>query len=243
MGPVMASEALKPYAQRELKLHFVSNVDGTHIAEALREVDAEETLFIVASKTFTTQETMTNAHTARRWLIDQLDDEAAVAKHFVALSTNETAVSAFGIDTVNMFAFWDWVGGRYSLPSAIGLPLMISIGPDLFREMLAGYHTMDTHFRTAPLAENIPVILALLGVWYHNFFHADSHAILPYDQYMHRFCSVFSARGYGIKWKVCEPFWRAGGVADWANYLGRAGYEWTACFLSINSSRNAINTV
>lgn len=219
LGPVMASEALKPYAQRELKLHFVSNVDGTHIAEALREVDAEETLFIVASKTFTTQETMTNAHTARRWLIDQLDDEAAVAKHFVALSTNETAVSAFGIDTVNMFAFWDWVGGRYSLPSAIGLPLMISIGPDLFREMLAGYHTMDTHFRTAPLAENMPVILALLGVWYHNFFHADSHAILPYDQYMHRFAAYFqqgdmesngkyvSRSGERVEWQTGPIIW------------------------------------
>ena len=219
LGPVMASEALKPYAQRELKLHFVSNVDGTQIAKALREVDAEETLFIVASKTFTTQETMTNAHTARRWLIDQLDDEAAVAKHFVALSTNETAVSAFGIDTVNMFAFWDWVGGRYSLPSAIGLPLMISIGPDLFREMLAGYHTMDTHFRTAPLAENMPVILALLGVWYHNFFHADSHAILPYDQYMHRFAAYFqqgdmesngkyvSRSGERVEWQTGPIIW------------------------------------
>ena len=219
LGPVMASEALKPYAQRELKLHFVSNVDGTQIAEALREVDAEETLFIVASKTFTTQETMTNAHTARRWLIDQLDDEAAVAKHFVALSTNETAVSAFGIDTVNMFTFWDWVGGRYSLPSAIGLPLMISIGPDLFREMLAGYHTMDTHFRTAPLAENMPVILALLGVWYHNFFHADSHAILPYDQYMHRFAAYFqqgdmesngkyvSRSGERVEWQTGPIIW------------------------------------
>ena len=219
LGPVMASEALKHYAQRELKLHFVSNVDGTHIAEALREVDAEETLFIVASKTFTTQETMTNAHTARRWLIDQLDDEAAVAKHFVALSTNETAVSAFGIDTVNMFAFWDWVGGRYSLPSAIGLPLMISIGPDLFREMLAGYHTMDTHFRTAPLGENMPVILALLGVWYHNFFNADSHAILPYDQYMHRFAAYFqqgdmesngkyvSRSGERVEWQTGPIIW------------------------------------
>ncbi len=219
LGPVMASEALKPYAQRELKLHFVSNVDGTHIAEALREVDAEEALFIVASKTFTTQETMTNAHTARSWLIDQLGDEAAVAKHFVALSTNEDAVSAFGIDTANMFAFWDWVGGRYSLPSAIGLPLMISIGPDPFREMLAGYHTMDTHFRTAPLAENMPVILALLGVWYHNFFDADSHAILPYDQYMHRFAAYFqqgdmesngkyvSRSGERVEWQTGPIIW------------------------------------
>ena len=219
LGPVMASEALKPYAQRELKLHFVSNVDGTHIAEALREVDAEETLFIVASKTFTTQETMTNAHTARNWLIDQLGDDFAVAKHFVALSTNEDEVSAFGIDTFNMFAFWDWVGGRYSLPSAIGLPLMISIGPDLFREMLEGYNTMDTHFRTAPLAENMPVILALLGVWYHNFFDAESHAILPYDQYMHRFAAYFqqgdmesngkyvSRSGEQVEWQTGPIIW------------------------------------
>ena len=219
LGPVMASEALKPYAQRELKLHFVSNVDGTHIAEALLEVDAEETLFIVASKTFTTQETMTNAHTARNWLIDQLGDELAVAKHFVALSTNEAEVSAFGIDTVNMFAFWDWVGGRYSLPSAIGLPLMISIGSDLFREMLEGYHTIDTHFRTAPLKENMPVILALLGVWYHNFFDADSHAILPYDQYMHRFAAYFqqgdmesngkyvSQSGERVEWQTGPIIW------------------------------------
>jgi glucose-6-phosphate isomerase len=191
LGPVMASEALKPYADRNISLSFVSNVDGTHIAEVLREVDAEETLFIVASKTFTTQETMTNAHTARDWLIEALGDANAVAKHFVALSTNAQAVEAFGIDPANMFVFWDWVGGRYSLPSAIGLPLMISIGPDHFREMLSGYHAMDQHFQTAPLEENMPVILALLGVWYSNFFGADSHAILPYDQYMHRFAAYF----------------------------------------------------
>ena len=189
LGPVMASEALKPYADRTISLSFVSNVDGTHIAEVLREVDAEQTLFIVASKTFTTQETMTNAHTARDWLIDALGDADAVAKHFVALSTNAEAVEAFGIDPANMFVFWDWVGGRYSLPSAIGLPLMISIGPDHFREMLGGYHAMDQHFQTAPLEENMPVILALLGIWYANFFGADSHAILPYDQYMHRFAA------------------------------------------------------
>ena len=191
LGPVMASEALKPYADRTISLSFVSNVDGTHIAEVLREVDAEETLFIVASKTFTTQETMTNAHTARDWLIEALGDADAVAKHFVALSTNAQAVEAFGIDPANMFVFWDWVGGRYSLPSAIGLPLMISIGPDHFREMLSGYHDMDQHFQTAPLEENMPVILALLGIWYANFFGADSHAILPYDQYMHRFAAYF----------------------------------------------------
>ncbi|WP_372845195.1 glucose-6-phosphate isomerase, partial [Pontiella sp.] len=191
LGPVMAYEALTPYSQRDLNLIFVSNVDGTHIAEALRGIDADETLFIVASKTFTTQETMTNAHTARSWCLEALKDEAAIAKHFVALSTNADAVSEFGIDTANMFAFWDWVGGRYSLTSAIGLPLMIAIGPDHYSELLAGYHKMDTHFRTAPFAENMPVILALLGIWYNNFFGADSQAILPYDQYMSRFAAYF----------------------------------------------------
>ena len=191
LGPVMAYEALKPYTQRDLNVVFVSNVDGTHMAEALRDLDAEETLFIVASKTFTTQETMTNAHSARSWCIESLKDDAAIAKHFVALSTNADAVSEFGIDTANMFEFWDWVGGRYSLTSAIGLPLMIAVGPETYRELLAGYHTMDTHFRTAPFAENMPVILAMLGIWYNNFFGAESQAILPYDQYMSRFAAYF----------------------------------------------------
>ena len=184
LGPVMAYEALKCYSQRALHVVFVSNVDGTHLAEALRGLDAAETLFIVASKTFTTQETMTNAHSARAWCLDALKDEVAVAKHFVALSTNAEAVAAFGIDTANMFAFWDWVGGRYSLTSAIGLPLMMAIGPDHYRDLLAGYHKMDTHFRTAPFAENMPVILALLGIWYNNFFGLHTHAVLPYDQYL-----------------------------------------------------------
>lgn len=191
LGPVMAYEALKCYTQRDLNVLFVSNVDGTHIVEALRGIDAEETLFIVASKTFTTQETMTNAHSAREWCIDALKDEAAIAKHFVALSTNAEAVSEFGIDTANMFVFWDWVGGRYSLTSAIGLPLMLAIGPENYTELLAGYHKMDTHFRHAPLTENMPVILALLGIWYNNFFEAESQAILPYDQYMSRFAAYF----------------------------------------------------
>jgi glucose-6-phosphate isomerase len=191
LGPVMAYEALKPYAQRDLTLRFVSNVDGTHIAEALRDLNADETLFIVASKTFTTQETMTNAETARTWLLDVLKDKAAVAKHFVALSTNADAVSKFGIDTANMFGFWDWVGGRYSLCSAIGLPVMLAIGPENFRKMLAGFHAMDSHFRTAPFEENMPVLLALLGIWYNNFFDASTQAILPYDQYMSRFAAYF----------------------------------------------------
>jgi len=161
LGPVMAYEALKPYSQRNLTLRFVSNVDGTHIAEAVRDLNADETLFIVASKTFTTQETMTNAETARKWLLDALKDKAAVAKHFVALSTNAAEVSKFGIDTANMFGFWDWVGGRYSLCSAIGLPVMIAIGPENFRKMLAGFHAMDCHFRAAPFEENMPVIAVI----------------------------------------------------------------------------------
>lgn len=191
LGPVMVTEALKPYTQRDLKLHFVSNVDGTHIAETLRELNPEEALFIVASKTFTTQETMANAESARAWLIEKLGSKDAVARHFVALSTNTEAVASFGIDTANMFEFWDWVGGRYSLTSAIGLPIMLAIGPDNFNGLLAGYHAMDRHFRTAPFEKNMPVILALLGIWYNNFFKAESHAILPYDQYMHRFPAYF----------------------------------------------------
>jgi len=191
LGPVMVTEALKPYIDPTLTLHFVSNVDGTHLAETLKEVTAEETLFIVASKTFTTQETLTNAHSAREWLVSELGDEQAVAKHFVALSTNGEAVSAFGIDTDNMFEFWDWVGGRYSLTSAIGLPIMLGIGPENFRDLLAGFHEMDEHFRTAPFEQNMPVLLGVLGVWYNNFLGAESHAVLPYDQYLHRFAAYF----------------------------------------------------
>ncbi len=191
LGPYMVTESLKPYAQKGLNIHFVSNVDGTHIAETLKKINAETTLFIVASKTFTTQETLTNAESAKRWFLESAKDEAAVAKHFVALSTNAKAVSAFGIDTNNMFEFWDWVGGRYSLCSAIGLPIAVYIGFDNFEKMLQGAHDMDVHFRNADFDKNIPVILALLGVWYNNFFGADSHAILPYDQYMHRFAAYF----------------------------------------------------
>jgi glucose-6-phosphate isomerase len=191
LGPYMVTEALKPYAQKGLNIHFVSNVDGTHIAETLKKINAETTLFIVASKTFTTQETLTNAESAKRWFLESAKDEAAVAKHFVALSTNAKAVSAFGIDTNNMFEFWDWVGGRYSLCSSIGLPIAVYIGFDNFEQLLQGAHDMDEHFRTADFDKNIPVILALLGVWYNNFFGADSHAILPYDQYMHRFAAYF----------------------------------------------------
>jgi len=192
LGPVMVTEALRPYWKDDLRAHFVSNVDGTHIAEVLRRVDPERTLFIVASKTFTTQETLTNARSARAWLLGKPGfDPSAVAKHFVALSTNAKEVSAFGIDTANMFEFWDWVGGRYSLWSAIGLPIACMIGMDRFEELLAGAHEMDEHFRAAPLEQNLPVVLAMLGIWYANFHGAETHAILPYDQYLHRFAAYF----------------------------------------------------
>ena len=191
LGPVMVTEALKPYQNPNLEIFFVSNVDGTHIAETLKKVDPETTLFFIASKTFTTQETMTNAHTARSWFLGIAKDESAVAKHFVALSTNGKAVSEFGIDTKNMFSFWDWVGGRYSLWSAIGLPIACAIGFDNFEKLLSGAHSMDLHFRNTDFDKNIPVILALLGLWNTNFLGATSEAILPYDQYMHRFAAYF----------------------------------------------------
>ena len=187
LGPVMAYEALRHYSDRRLTCRFVSNIDGTDLAEALRDLDAAETLFIVSSKTYTTQETLTNAHSARAWCVERLGDEKAIAKHFVAVSTNAEAVKKFGIDTANMFEFWDWVGGRYSMCSAIGLSLMIAIGPDHFRDMLAGFHAMDEHFRTAPFERNLPVLLGLLGIWYNNFFGAESLAVLPYDHYLGHF--------------------------------------------------------
>jgi glucose-6-phosphate isomerase len=191
LGPVMVTEALKPFQNSKLTIHFVSNVDGTHIAETLKKVDPETTLFFIASKTFTTQETMTNAHTAREWFLGKAKDETAIAKHFVALSTNSTAVETFGIDPANMFAFWDWVGGRYSLWSAIGLPIACVIGFDHFEKLLAGAHSMDEHFRHSPFQRNIPVILAMIGIWNTNFLGATSEAILPYDQYLHRFAAYF----------------------------------------------------
>lgn len=188
LGPVMAYEALRHYSQRELDFRFVSNVDGTDLAEAVRDLDPSETLFVISSKTFTTLETMTNAQSARQWLLDGLGgDTTAIAKHFVAVSTNAVKVSEFGIDTANMFEFWDWVGGRYSMDSAIGLSTMLAIGPDNFREMLGGFHTMDEHFRTAPWTENLPVLMALLSIWYSNFFGAETVAVLPYEQYLKRF--------------------------------------------------------
>ena len=188
LGPVMAYEALKYYSQRDITFRFVSNVDGTDFAEAVRDLNAEETLFLVASKTFTTLETMTNAHSARDWSLTGLGgDEKAVAKHFVAISTNAKEVTKFGIDTANMFEFWDWVGGRYSMDSAIGLSTMLAIGPDNFRAMLDGFHQMDEHFRTAPFASNLPVLMGLLTVWYTDFFDAQTMAVLPYEQYLKRF--------------------------------------------------------
>src|SRR5205823_1487195 len=182
---------LKPYASPDLSVHFVSNIDGTHIVETIKDLDPETTLFIVASKTFTTQETITNAHSARAWFLKTANDEAAIAKHFVALSTNAAEVSKFGIDTKNMFEFWDWVGGRYSLWSAIGLSIALYVGMDNFESLLDGAHAMDVHFRTAPLEQNLPATLGLLGIWYNDFFGAQTHAILPYDQYLHRFPAYF----------------------------------------------------
>jgi glucose-6-phosphate isomerase len=219
LGPVMVTEALKPYSKRDLKLHFVSNVDGTHIAETLRTLNPETSLFIIASKTFTTQETMTNANSAKDWFLKAAGDTAHVAKHFVALSTNTKGVEAFGIDKNNMFEFWDWVGGRYSLWSAIGLSIALSIGMDHFEELLAGAHAMDEHFRSAPLEENLPATLGLLGVWYNNFWGADSHAILPYDQYLHRFAAYFqqgdmesngksvTRDGQPVRWSTGPVIW------------------------------------
>ena len=219
LGPVMAHEALKPYCERRLTVRFVSNVDATHFAECTRDLDPAETLFIVASKTFTTQETMTNAETARAWCLAALKNPAAVARHFVAVSTAAGEVSKFGIDTANMFGFWDWVGGRYSLCSAIGLPVMIAIGPENFTRLLEGYHAMDRHFAEAPLDRNMPVLLALLGVWYNNFFGAETQAILPYDQYLHRFAAYFQQadmesngkgtdkQGKPVQWQTGPVIW------------------------------------
>ncbi len=187
LGPQMVTEALKPYARGDINVHYVSNVDGTHVAEQIKYLNPETTLFIVSSKSFTTQETLTNAHTARRWLVEKLRDDKAVGKHFVAVSTNAVAVAEFGIDTEHMFEFWDWVGGRFSLWSAIGISIALYLGFEQFEELLAGAHAMDQHFLRAPLEQNLPIVMALLGVWYCSFFGTETHAILPYDQYLHRF--------------------------------------------------------
>lgn len=212
LGPVMVTEALRPYWQPGRNVHFVSNVDGTHMAETLKRVDPERTLFIIASKSFTTQETMANAHTARQWLLDQGAAETDIPKHFVAVSTNAEGVAQFGIDTANMFEFWDWVGGRYSLTSAIGLSIACTIGYDHFELLLDGYHAMDEHFRTAPHQENLPVLLALIGIWYNNFFGAETEAILPYDQYLHRFPAYFQQGNMESNGKYVD---RNGDVVDY----------------------------
>jgi glucose-6-phosphate isomerase len=217
LGPVMVTEALKHYGKRDLHMHFVSNVDGTQIAETLRLCAPETTLVLVASKTFTTQETLTNAHTARDWFLAAAKDRAHIKKHFVALSTSKDEVDKFGIDTANMFEFWDWVGGRYSLWSAIGLSIALSIGMDNFEDMLTGAHLMDEHFRTAPLENNLPVILGVLGVWYIDFLGAQSHAILPYDQYLHRFAAYFQqgdmeSNGKGVTREGARCHWATGPV-------------------------------
>ncbi|ELC6201782.1 TPA: glucose-6-phosphate isomerase [Escherichia coli] len=211
LGPYMVTEALRPY-KNHLNMHFVSNVDGTHIAEVLKKVNPETTLFLVASKTFTTQETMTNAHSARDWFLKAAGDEKHVAKHFAALSTNAKAVGEFDIDTANMFEFWDWVGGRYSLWSAIGLSIVLSIGFDNFVELLSGAHAMDKHFSTTPAEKNLPVLLALIGIWYNNFFGAETEAILPYDQYMHRFAAYFQQGNMESNGKYVD---RNGNVVDY----------------------------
>ncbi|EES0622916.1 glucose-6-phosphate isomerase [Escherichia coli] len=211
LGPYMVTEALRPY-KNHLNMHFVSNVDGTHIAEVLKKVNPETTLFLVASKTFTTQETMTNAHSARDWFLKAAGDEKHVAKHFAALSTNAKAVGEFGIDTANMFELWDWVGGRYSLWSAIGLSIVLSIGFDNFVELLSGAHAMDKHFSTTPAEKNLPVLLALIGIWYNNFFGAETEAILPYDQYMHRFAAYFQQGNMESNGKYVD---RNGNVVDY----------------------------
>lgn len=211
LGPYMVTEALRPY-KNHLNMHFVSNVDGTHIAEVLKKVNPETTLFLVASKTFTTQETMTNAHSARDWFLKAAGDEKHVAKHFAALSTNAKAVGEFGIDTANMFEFWDWVGGRYSLWSAIGLSIVLSIGFDNFVELLSGAHAVDKHFSTTPAEKNLPVLLALIGIWYNNFFGAETEAILPYDQYMHRFAAYFQQGNMESNGKYVD---RNGNVVDY----------------------------
>ena len=217
LGPVMVTEALKPFSRRDLKMHFVSNIDSTQLVEVLRICKPSTTLFLVASKTFTTQETLTNAHSARSWFLKEASDEKHIAKHFVALSTNKTAVKNFGIDPANMFPFWDWVGGRYSLWSAIGLSIALSIGYDRFTELLEGAHAMDEHFLKTPLEQNLPMTLALLGIWYNNFHDAQTHAILPYDQYLHRFPAYFQqgdmeSNGKGVDRDGKPVTWSTGPV-------------------------------
>ena len=244
LGPVMAYEALRHYTDRDMTFRFVSNVDGTDFAEATRDLDAAETLFIVSSKTFTTQETMTNARTARAWTLATLKDDAAIAKHFVAVSTNAAAVSDFGIDTTNMFGFWDWVGGRYSMDSAIGLSTMLAIGPENFRSLLAGFHAMDEHFRTAPFDKNLPVLMGLLGVWYNNFFGAQTVAVLPYDQYLKRFPAylqqlTMESNGKHVTLDGADHH----GLPDRPDLLGRARHKRATLVLPVDPSGHQADPV
>ena len=239
LGPVMVCDALKPYASPALNIHFVSNIDGAHLMRALEKCNPETTLFIVASKTFTTQETMTNATSARTWFLEKAKDNAHVAKHFVALSTNAKAVADFGIDIANMFAFWDWVGGRYSLWSAIGFSIALYVGMDHFEALLTGAHEMDIHFKTAPLEQNMPVILALIGIWYNNFFHVDTNAILPYDQGLARFPAYMQQADMESNGKfICRDGTRVQyktGPVIW----GEAGTNGQHAFYQLDSSRHA----
>ena len=240
LGPVMAYEALKHYSERGMTFRFVSNVDGTDFAEATRDLDPAETLFIVSSKTFTTLETMTNAHSARAWLLRGFGgDETAVAKHFVALSTNSAKVAEFGIDTDNMFEFWDWVGGRYSMDSAIGLSTMLAIGPENFRALLDGFHEMDEHFRTAPFERNLPVLMGLLTVWYTNFFGAETVAVLPYDQYLKRFPAYLQQLTMESNGKSVTLDGTQGGLSDRPDLLGRTGHQRPALVLPADPPGNA----
>ena len=244
LGPVMAYEALRHYSERDLTFRFVSNIDGTDFAEAIRDLDPAETLFIVSSKTFTTLETMTNARTAREWsLAGARGDETSVAKHFVAVSTNAAEVAKFGIDTANMFGFWDWVGGRYSMDSAIGLSTMIAIGPEHFRAMLGGFHEMDEHFRTAPFEQNLPVLMALLGIWYTNFFGAQTVAVLPYEQYLKRFPAYLQQLTMESNGKQRDARRRAGRVRDEPDLLGRARHQRPALLLSAHPPGHAAHPV
>ena len=237
LGPVMAYEALKHYSERAMTFRFVSNIDGTDFVEATHDLDPAETLFIVSSKTFTTLETMTNALTAREWLLRGLGgDERSIAKHFVAVSTNAAEVSKFGIDTANMFGFWDWVGGRYSMDSAIGLSTMLAIGPDRFHALLGGFHEMDEHFRTAPFAENLPVLMGLLAIWYNNFFDAQTVAVLPYEQYLKRFPAYLQQLTMESNGKHVTLDGQPVAAADRADLLGRAGNQRPAFVLSVDPS-------
>ena len=244
LGPVMAYEALKHYSERAMTFRFVSNVDSTDFAEAVQDLDPAETLFIISSKTFTTLETMTNAHTAREWSLAGLGgDEKSVAKHFVAVSTNAAEVAKFGIDTANMFGFWDWVGGRYSMDSAIGLSTMLAIGPDNFRAMLDGFHQMDEHFRTAPFERNLPVLMGLLALWYNDFFGAQTVAVLPYEQYLKRFPAYLQQLTMESNGKHVTLDGDKVALRYRPDLLGRARNQRPAFFLPVDSSGNAAHSL